>query len=290
MYVLFYQCLITLLNVWYMYLVWHSSTYAYIYGCSISANNVLCLRIWKESAAVPIHSLHLGFGIGAMIGPQLARPFISDRGSDIMGQSNQSGVQLGNITDYQLNSSNVSESSSREMNLTYPYSISAGITLVLFTVFVIYYITEIKYRQTTSTPSSSTTRSKRCLQLINPASCASGRFWFGLKLFVLIFFIYLNIVGGERAYSKFLFSFAIESDLELSSAQATYLNSAFWLSFLMGRVGSMIIAKFKSPRNMVIVEIALNIVCSGVLVIWAGRIPMILWMFRLVIKFKMLKL
>ena len=37
----------------------------------------MVMDLWGERAAGPMHSLHFAFGVGAMIAPQIAKPFLS---------------------------------------------------------------------------------------------------------------------------------------------------------------------------------------------------------------------
>ena len=80
----------------------------------VTANNTMCLVMWGKEASAPVHALHFGFGIGAFIAPQLARPFISS-------QDNHTGEGTTNPT-------NITEPLGSRIEI--PYSISALLTLI----------------------------------------------------------------------------------------------------------------------------------------------------------------
>ncbi|KAK3107804.1 hypothetical protein FSP39_022612 [Pinctada imbricata] len=43
----------------------------------INIGQKLLLEIWRENSASPMHALHLGFGVGSLIVPQIAEPFLA---------------------------------------------------------------------------------------------------------------------------------------------------------------------------------------------------------------------
>jgi len=51
-----------------------------------------------------------------------------------------------------------------------------------------------------------------------------GQTKFGMKMLALIFIFYMFVVGGERAFGKFVFSYVIESKLQLSKTQVRSRN------------------------------------------------------------------
>ena len=36
------------------------------------------MHMWGEQTAMPMHSLHFAFGVGALSAPQIARPFLGE--------------------------------------------------------------------------------------------------------------------------------------------------------------------------------------------------------------------
>ena len=44
----------------------------------------MCIAMWREKSSSPLHLLHFGFGIGAVLAPQLARPFIGESPSILL--------------------------------------------------------------------------------------------------------------------------------------------------------------------------------------------------------------
>lgn len=94
-----------------------------------------------------------------------------------------------------------------------------------------------------------------------------------------MFFYFIQAVGGERAYGKFLFSFAIEADVQFSKDDASYLQSAFWASFTFGRLMGGPVAKFVPLNVMMIGDIIGALITAIVLAIWGPTVPNVLWVF-----------
>ena len=149
----------------------------------------------------------------------------------------------------------------KETRIQYPYGISAGLVALMSVVFFVYQIlenrrsnsiadhkvqTEVKQPQVAEKPRS-------LIQLFNPATCAGGRLFYGLQLFVLLFFYFGNTGGGERCVAGFVRSFSIDQ-LGFSNSDGSYVNTGFWISFTTGRFLFFILARWISIRILVVVE------------------------------------
>ena len=119
----------------------------------------------------------------------------------------------------------------------------------------------------------------RLKDMISPGSCTGGKVIYGLQLFLCLWLYFIQAVGGERVMSKFLFSFAIESDLGISKTRASSLQSTFWLSFTLGRGLGVPIAKFVPLNAVIIGDVIGNLTAAIVLAIWAPSNETILWIF-----------
>ena len=210
-----------------------------LYLTLLPGNNAICFGLWEKRASAPIHALHFGFGIGAFIAPQLARPFISPTSENSSNPINSTG-----------SGNNETESTA---TLWVPYTISSFLTLIFFIIFLSYFIHE---RRMGLHSTELLNRSKvmeevplkeKLQKIFSPGSCTNGQVCFGTQFFIILFVYYINAVGGERAMSKFLYSYAIDSDAAMTSDEAATLNSVFWISFTCGRGVTIVLAKFIPP-------------------------------------------
>ena len=116
-------------------------------------------------------------------------------------------------------------------------------------------------------------------EMISPGSCAGGQIFFGLQLFLCLWLYFIQAVGGERVMSKFLFSFAVESDLDISKSRATGLQSSFWLCFTLGRGLGVPLAKFVPLNAIIVGDVIGNLSAAIVLAIWGASNEAVLWTF-----------
>ena len=81
-------------------------------------------------------------------------------------------------------------------------------------------------------------------EMLHPSLCGHGYAFFAVELLVLLFMYFIHTVGGERAMSKFLFSFAVDTEVQFTKDDASSLQTAFWGSFTAGRLLGIPIARF----------------------------------------------
>ena len=115
--------------------------------------------------------------------------------------------------------------------------------------------------------------------MVSPGSCTGGNVLFGVQLFLCLWLYFIQVVGGERAMGKFLFSYARERTPQFSNAEASNLQSLFWLSFTIGRFSGVLIAKVLSVQWIIIGDIIGSIITSIVLAAAAENNDTVLWVF-----------
>jgi FHS family Na+ dependent glucose MFS transporter 1 len=81
-------------------------------------------------------------------------------------------------------------------------------------------------------------------KMLHPSICGHGYTFFAVELLIMLFLYFINTVGGERAMSKFLFSYAIDTEVQFTKDDASSLQTAFWGSFTAGRLLGIPIARF----------------------------------------------
>ncbi|XP_013413251.1 sodium-dependent glucose transporter 1A-like [Lingula anatina] len=256
------------------------------------AGQKLILSIWGKNAASPLHVLHTGFGVGSMIVPLIANPFLAN-------------IQTTTLTNTSMNITSVFTTALpptlssleyttdatisttitrvlRESRIEYAYLIVAILVTTLSLAFFVY---QWKYSEYVLHPADHETESKKrvhgvkeFIRIINPATCADGNFCFGLQMFILLSLHFFNAVGGERLYGKFIRSYAIDQ-LNFSGDEASYLNVVFWISFSVGRFSGFIVAHWVPVRFLIIIEAAGVLISAILLNIWGHTEPLMLWIF-----------
>jgi FHS family Na+ dependent glucose MFS transporter 1 len=249
--------------------------------------------MWQRQASSPIHALHFGYGMGALIAPQLARPFVSiepiDHGHKQFVATNLSTAIIDG-TYASDNMPNFTSSSADSSDIKVPYLIGAAIALVFSAVFCMFHVFEkcIDTRKTFSGISHVASREqtktekqrvRKLLRILNPGTCTGGDSMFGAVFFFGAFFLFFNTVGGEHGYTKFLYTYAREGPLHMDNDTAAMVNTLFWLCFMGGRGIAILVSKWLHPRTMLITQLTFVLVSGIALSVWGASVPQVLWVF-----------
>ena len=154
-------------------------------------SNLITLRLWVENSGGPLNSEHLGFGLGTIFGPFIARPFLSP---DELPPVNCYVPTCHDTTAQPVEppSSRFPEGSQIEI----PYAIVGSIWAAVASLVILLhkYAPLSKYIMTEN--SKTHTQDKKgiehFLSLMHPESCANGS----------------NICAGFFSGTIFLFSFS----------------------------------------------------------------------------------
>ena len=227
----------------------------------------MCLGLWGVKAAAPLQSLHFGFGLGGILAPQIARPFLSPLATfGNTGDSNRTTLTVGGHDD-------MDEQTWRPSKIEHAFLVPAIYTLLLAFVVLGFYIKKapanFKFYRTTH---------KMTSRMLSPESCAPGKPTFSVLMFVALFFFYLHAAGGERVVAKFLVAFLTEKKgLAFTIHDASNLNSAFWASFTAGRGISILVLRWLPPKWLMAICILLTNITYTTLAIFGNNNETVMW-------------
>ena len=104
-----------------------------------------------------------------------------------------------------------------------------------------------------------------------------------LTVLTYILFIMFNFCfgGQEMTFSGLLFTYATEH-VGLSTIEGSLLVSALFACYGIGRVGGMVVAKFISPRAVLLVDLVCGSVAAFFLVYFTVKSPRALWVCTIV--------
>lgn len=215
-------------------------------GVTNVAGQRILLDMWQQHSAAPMHALHMGFGIGAVIAPLVANNFLAVLNFDVYAGNSTS---LDNVT---ISSNAVTQgpidkfSIIKESRVQYAYVTIGIVSAVLSLPLIIYpffkfYLKRFQPNRYFKYESFGLTKaSEKLCDLLNPATYADGSRPFGIFVFVIVFLYFFNIVGGEQLYGNFVRTFSVDQ-LKFSRDEASYLDTAYWGAFTIGRlVGSLL--------------------------------------------------
>lgn len=238
-------------------------------GMLNAGGNASCFKLFGEKVPGPMHSMHFGFGIGAMVAPQIAGPFL---------KPTLENVDILNFTDFSTASSGSRQFNSSldfdeaDTRVEIAYGIGSTVPFVLSLSFLAFYLLPKPRGFRMGAPPSIEWKS-----ILHPGSCAQGSTKFGMMMFPLLFLFYMHVVGGERAWGKFINSYVRDSDLKFSKEDAINVNTMFWAFFSGGRGLGIIIANWVPPRFMLAGEIILSITAGTLLSIIGHKEVWVLW-------------
>lgn len=244
------------------------------------------MQMWGDSTGAPLVAQHLGFGIGALLAPQLANVFIYEDLDTTTEAPNNTQFVMSSDYRYSestpiLTTQETGDSPVDEIEIA--YFISAMISLVFAVIFMIFYIFDKKERAISRMKEIVPKEEKRnvnsYIEILSPASCAEGYLCFGSVFFILLFILFIHTVGGERAYSKYLYIYVTEGDYNFSSSKAADLNSLFWLFFTIGRALTLVASHFMNPTFLMIIVVIFNVINGTVLAAVGNHSEIILWVF-----------
>ena len=239
----------------------------------------------------------MGYGIGSFIIPLYTNPFLAvERDSGTVSQMSSSIVNTThpNPTDADDTTmlSHTTILYEKESRIEYPYGISAGLVVLLSVAFFLF---QIRENRITSAHKNDVTKSNsvamndlektETLQpkprsfkaMINPATCTGGHFYYGIQIFFFIILHFANVGGGERVVAGFLRTYAVDQ-LNFSKDNASYINTAFWISFTLGRLCFFGLAKILSIRIIIMIETTAITIIAILMNLFATKYPLAYWL------------
>ncbi|KAI1291106.1 Major facilitator superfamily domain-containing protein 4A [Halotydeus destructor] len=185
---------------------------------------ILLLNLWGKESPPFMHALHFFFGIGALIAPVLATPFLLPLQAD-------SDDSTSAIFDMGFTASDVKV-----------YWAYGAIAVLLVISSVIFFLLFIFYRETSPHPSRNG----------DPEIEANGlKPDYKMAVIVLTNLMMFTYVGLQTTIGTILTSFAFKSDLRLTTKTGATITTVFWSTFTFSRISAIFYIDLIGPlRNM----------------------------------------
>ena len=222
------------------------------------------MRLWGDQTAVPMHSLHLGYGIGAVLAPQIVKPFLASTPSFPANDSQ--------VTTRTWAMTYGPDGLTKQSRIASAYMI-IGVTTIVCSLSLFGFAVK---GQPAGLPLVEPVRFSRAM--CSPSSCDKTRPTRGLVLLGALFLYFMQSVGGESAFGRFIFSFGVE-ERKWSKTRAASLNTVFWVSFTVGRLIGTLLASVVSTELMLAVDVLVSIVASIIMAVAAHKNDIVLWTF-----------
>ena len=230
-----------------------------------------------------MHAIHMGFGIGALFAPLIANPFLAVlqfSADNTTNVSTPASVRYGSETYYIV----------RETRVHLAYVTIGVISFVLSLPFFVYpaykcvtnYDAKHEYYDVDDNIGREEVSPKTVKQLINPATYASGSLKYGLFVFIWTLLYFINLVGGEQLFGNFIRTFSVDQ-LKFPRNEASYLDTAFWGSFTIGRFLGSVLSHYIAIKTLFPLDIIINLMAVTLLDIFSTNSHLALWAFTVVV-------
>ncbi|XP_053396951.1 sodium-dependent glucose transporter 1-like [Mercenaria mercenaria] len=248
---------------------------------NVSGQRII-LEMWKEKAPSPMHATHMGFGIGAVAAPLIANPFLA-----VLDFSQNNATAEGNKGVPNSESYVIVE----ETRVQYAYVTIGLVSLMLSSPFLIYPFIKCcfmkdrdQYVSFDTGKPSKISKLNKLIDTINPATYAGGSFKFGAFVFIMVALYFLNLVGGEQLFGNFIRTFSVD-ELHFPRNEASYLDTAYWGSFTIGRFLGAVLSHFVHIRTLLLADVSLNLLAVTLLDVFSARNKALLWTFTALVGF-----
>ena len=228
---------------------------------SISAlvGNSMIMLLWGEGGNAPMHLLHFGYPLGAVIGPLLASFYVSEEVDDVTGNTTTSepGVACENDSEFADCS-----------HIETAYFI--GGTIVIFNAIV--FIGFQLHRSCMTSPEddnpgnnvnramtsgnkeeSEMTKAYLWREVWSPKKWGAGDGKFGLTIVILVMLFFFLMVAAFKSSTTYLVFFATD-ELGMSNSEAAIFSSVVSAAGTMGRAISIGVASCVAIQTQFIVE------------------------------------
>ena len=224
------------------------------------------LRVWGPKADVAVQSVHLSFGVGALLAAQVARPWLQYRSDAAVANHSNSSLPI----EPSLPQTGIGAHDAIE----YPYAIIAGFTLLVAVPFAVL--------QTASPIADETTpaKSTSLRGMLSPNSWLADNKSkpHGVAIVVFVCAFAAHVIGAERMMARFLYVFSVESRLQFAPKLAATLETVFWASFTASRVVTTAAARWIPAATLLTTAVILHVMSTVVLLIYGEIHAEVMWM------------
>ncbi|XP_050032901.2 sodium-dependent glucose transporter 1-like [Dermacentor andersoni] len=235
---------------------------------------VWIMKMWPRNSSPALQTFHLAFGVGCLLAPLVARPFLSTPSSGSANSTMPSvNVTSNDTTDVAslaiVESVNETAADDGRSKVHYAFAIASGFQLFLVTSMVVLYCIDgasFKTHRTNVTDHAhsglqESSGSRRFSRIALAMLCAYGC-------------VYVAI---EVTTSQMLPTFAVKCDLHFSKPLASQLVAVYFFCFAASRLAAAIVTIKVSAFHVLVGSHVVLVVTATVLVGWGSSNAIALW-------------
>ena len=226
--------------------------------------NRLIILIAKDNTPALIQLLGIGYGVGALLVPLLANPFLAVLEYSASDGLPQSGTNFKVL---------------QESRVQYPFVVIGMASAMLSMVFFYFHFKKKSDNYDLIAPEDTLGHKRGSVSfwdMINPATYADGSLRFGSYMLAVICLFYISLVGGIEIYSHFIRSFSVDV-FKFEKTKASYLNMSFWLTVAISKIFMSLAATYIPVRRLFKLQIMCHVISTTIINIYAAQSPATLW-------------
>ncbi|GIY85277.1 sodium-dependent glucose transporter 1 [Caerostris darwini] len=231
-------------------------------GILDTGGNVCCLNLWGKDSGPFYQALHFTFGLGALIAPLIAAPFLGDYESETLEFDLKNSSTIFNNTTIQNRNSSL-DTISEIPHVTYAFTIIGGFALFVTVLFLIVCIIAPIDNQGQTTDETQIRKRK-----------------LGFILLIVLLNVVLVFVetGTEVGYAQMLATYVVKGPLKLTSTTGSYMTSVFWGAFSVARFVSVFVAIKFSCLQMIIFDVIISLIGALILLFFGASEVWAVWL------------
>lgn len=216
-----------------------------------TSGNVFMLFMWGKDAVSYIQAMHFMNGVGAIIAPLMAQPFLVEKNETVENRIKMMNTSLDLDPD----------GDPQEVRLIYPFSILSSILLstgVSFLCLYIFYPETEEHESRMKTEESMKHEANRRRDSIETdvLLIKSKNKKFVKVLFIFLAMMYMfSLMGTETCLLSYITTYAVKSDLHLSKTTGTRLTALFSTMFTISIIPAVIMTRWFSNKMCILIEL-----------------------------------
>lgn len=236
------------------------------FGAFDTGANVWTMRLWPKNSNAALQVFHLSFGLGSLIAPLIAEPFLSITPSDFNSELSPWNETAYNVSTVPQPTSNVSLDGV-ESTVYYPFGMASAYHLLLLVSMVALYIIDRTDVTLESSNQEENAAEKDTTQEVR----------FGRTMVALLAFYICVYVAQEFTVGQMLTAYAVKGHHHLSKTSASRLVALYFLCFTLSRVLAAIVTIWVTSFQMLVVSHIVIAGSSVALFVFGNSYETVLW-------------
>ncbi|KAL1471614.1 hypothetical protein MTO96_039845 [Rhipicephalus appendiculatus] len=234
--------------------------------------SVWIMKMWPRNSSPALQAFHLAFGVGCLVAPLIAEPFLSAPNNGTANLTIPSVNVTFNNTDVEpmipleIGNETAADDGQHHSKVHYAFGIASGFQLLLVTSMIALYLID--------SASFKTSRTNSALQG-DQGSPARRRF---SRVALAMLSAYMCVyVAIEVTTSQMLPAFAVKCDLHFSRPLASQLAAVYFACFAASRLAAALVTVKVSAFHVLLVSHVVLVLTAILLLGWGSSNAAALW-------------